>query len=190
MQTTRARQSPDNKNRRSAFAAQCPISCLCKIMCRIVNSINLRKCNVILPPKCMDSRLRKKNDLNGKTWIHFVQWWELMRIDVCDEIWSLMPILTTIIDTNCNQIENMNAKNRWQFNVPQIKCVHTETTARGKKTSFIQNAKQNHRTWHSGWPQSRLLAPLTDCTIFSSLQFFSVSAKFQRKNDKIVRVAI
>lgn len=133
MQTTRARQSPDNKNRRSAFAAQCPISCLCKIMCRIVNSINLWKCNVILPPKCMDSRPRKKNDLNGKTWIHFVQWWELMRIDVCDEIWSLMPILTTIIDTNCNQIENMNAKNRWQFNVPQIKCVHTETTARGKK---------------------------------------------------------
>lgn len=187
MQTTRARQSPDNKNRWSAFAAQCPISCLCKIMCRIVNSINLRKCNVILPPKCMDSRPRKKKRFEWKNMNPFCP---MMRIDVCDEIWSLMTILTTIIDTNCNQIENMNAKNRWQFNVPQIKCVHTETTARGKKTSFTQNAKQNHRTWHSGWPQSRLLAPLTDCTIFSSLQFFSVSAKFQRKNDKIVRVAI
>lgn len=130
MQTTRARQSPDNKNRWSAFAAQCPISCLCKIMCRIVNSINLRKCNVILPPKCMDSRPRKKKRFEWKNMNPFCP---MMRIDVCDEIWSLMTILTTIIDTNCNQIENMNAKNRWQFNVPQIKCVHTETTARGKK---------------------------------------------------------
>lgn len=130
MQTTRARQSPDNKNRWSAFAAQCPISCLCKIMCRIVNSINLRKCNVILPPKCMDSRPRKKKRFEWKNMNPFCP---MMRIDVCDEIWSLMTISTTIIDTNCNQIENMNAKNRWQFNVPQIKCVHTETTARGKK---------------------------------------------------------